>query len=115
MQANSHNFVIAFFCAVILLCAFLFSADLYAAQTTKTAFDLPLATLRNIISGPVAYTLSLLGIVSAGAMLVFGGEINQFLKSLIMLILVISLIALASQLLSTFFNISAATIAQIHL
>ena len=54
--------------------------------------------------GPVAYAISLLGIVVTGAILVFGGEINEFVRRLIMLVLVISLMVFAADLLNTLFN-----------
>ena len=40
-------------------------------------------------------------------MLVWGGEINEFARRLIMLVLVISLIILAGNVLTTLFNASA--------
>jgi type IV secretion system protein VirB2 len=55
-------------------------------------WDGPLTTLRNDITGPVAFTISLLAMVAAGAALVFGGEINEFVRRIIMLVLVASLI-----------------------
>ena len=72
-------------------------------------WETPLQTLRDSITGPVAYAVSLMGIVVAGAMLVWGGEINEFVRRMIMLILVISLIIFASNILSTLFNAAAAT------
>ena len=51
-------------------------------------WDTPLTTLRNDITGPVAFTISLLAMVACGAALVFGGEINEFVRRIIMLVLV---------------------------
>jgi type IV secretion system protein VirB2 len=73
-------------------------------------WESPLQTIADSISGPVAYAISLIGIVVAGAMLVWGGEINEFARRIIMLVLVISLIIFATQLLSTLFNVSGAVI-----
>jgi type IV secretion system protein TrbC len=70
-------------------------------------WETPLETLRDSITGPVAYTISLLGVVVAGAALVFGGEINDFVRRMIMLVLVISLIIFAANFLSTLFNAGA--------
>jgi len=67
----------------------------------------PLTTIANSIKGPVAYAISLIGTVVTGAMLVWGGEINEFARRLIMLVLVISLIVFASNILTTLFNASA--------
>ena len=51
-------------------------------------WDQPLTTLRNDITGPVAFTISLLAMVACGAALVFGGEVNEFIRRLIMVVLV---------------------------
>src|SRR5580704_5226433 len=51
-------------------------------------WDTPLTTLRNDITGPVAFTISLLAMVACGAALVFGGEVTEFVRRLIMLVLV---------------------------
>jgi type IV secretion system protein VirB2 len=51
-------------------------------------WDTPLTTLRTDITGPVAFTISLLAMVACGAALVFGGDINEFIRRLIMVVLV---------------------------
>ena len=70
-------------------------------------WEAPLKTLSNSIKGPVAYAISLIGTVVTGAMLVWGGEINEFARRVIMLVLVISLIVFASNVLTTLFNAGA--------
>ena len=60
-----------------------------------------LEKVRNSITGPVAFTFSIVGIVGAGAMLIMGGDLNGFLKTLIFLVLVIAFIVAAQNLLST--------------
>lgn len=59
-------------------------------------WDSPLTTLKNDITGPVAFTISLLGVVAAGAALVFGGEINEFTRRVMMLVLVVSFVVAAT-------------------
>ena len=99
-----------------LLIAFLavtFFAPEVAASTGgggALPWESPLQTIADSISGPVAYAISLIGIVVAGAMLVWGGEINEFARRIIMLVLVISLIVFATQVLSTLFNVSGAVL-----
>jgi type IV secretion system protein VirB2 len=94
----------------MLTCVVLAAPDLASASTgggSGLPWETPLQTLRNSITGPVAYTISLLGVVVAGAALVFGGEINDFVRRMIMLVLVISLIIFAANFLSTLFNTGA--------
>ena len=61
-------------------------------------WDGPLTTLKNDITGPVAFTISLLAMVACGAALLFGGEINEFVRRLIMLVLVAAFIVSVSNL-----------------
>jgi type IV secretory pathway VirB2 component (pilin) len=51
-------------------------------------WDGPLTTLRNDITGPVAFSIALLAMVAAGAALAFGGEISQFTRAMIMVVLI---------------------------
>lgn len=71
----------------------------------------PLQKVATSISGPVAFSISLIAIVVAGAMLVWGGEINEFARRIIMLVLVISLIVFSSTILSDLFTVTGAVIA----
>jgi type IV secretion system protein VirB2 len=65
----------------------------WAAGCGSLPWDAPLTTLKNDITGPVAFTISLLAMVACGAALVFGGEIHEFVRRIIMLVLVVSFIA----------------------
>ena len=97
-----------------LLIAFLatmaFSPELMAAGAGGMPWEGPLTIIVTSITGPVAFAISVIGIVAAGAVLIFGGEIGQFLKSTIILVLVIALIVLATNFLSGAFGIGAALI-----
>lgn len=63
-----------------------------------------LQQIRDFISGPFAYTASLLGIVTAGTVLALGGnDMSAFVRTLLYLALVISLIVGGSNFLSTVF------------
>lgn len=61
-------------------------------------FEGPLAKLTKSLSGPVAFGLSLVGIIAAGAVLIFGGEMSGFLRTLVFLVLVIAVIVNAKGL-----------------
>jgi len=72
-----------------------------------TEWETPLQKVVQSITGPVAFGVSVIGIVVAGAMLVWGGEINEFARKIIMLVLVIALIVAATNILSTLFGVGA--------
>lgn len=92
---------------ILLACVLLglASPDIAAASDTGQSlpWDKPLKVLGDNLRGPTAYGISLLAIISAGAMLLFGGEINELVRRLIMLVLVISMIVFASNVLTTLF------------
>ena len=63
-----------------------------------------LTNLRNSMTGPVAFTLSLLGIIVAGGVLIFGGELNAFVRTLVFVVLVMGFLVGAQNMMSTFFG-----------
>ena len=66
-------------------------------------WETPLQTLSNSISGPVAYGLSLIGLVVSGGVLIFmGGELNHFARIVVQVVLVISFIVAGKNTMSTF-------------
>jgi type IV secretory pathway VirB2 component (pilin) len=86
-------------CFPILLLVVVLGTALYppvahaaAAGGGGLPWDTPLTTLKNDLTGPVAFTISLLAMVACGAALVFGGEINEFVRRIIMLVLVCAFI-----------------------
>lgn len=50
------------------------------------------------MTGPVPFIISLMGIVGCGAMLIFGGEISGFMRTMIFIVLVVSVIVQAKSL-----------------
>lgn len=63
-----------------------------------------LTSLRNSVTGPVAFALSIIGIVIAGGVLIFGGDLNGFFRTLIFLVLVMALLIGAQNVMGTFFG-----------
>jgi type IV secretion system protein VirB2 len=57
-----------------------------------------LETLRVSMTGPIPFIISLVGIVACGAMLIFGGEISGFLRTMVFIVLVVSVIVQGSSL-----------------
>jgi type IV secretion system protein VirB2 len=52
---------------------------------------------------PVAFSLSIIGIVVAGGVLIFGGDLNGFFRTLIFIVLVMALLVGAQNIMSTLF------------
>lgn len=72
-----------------------------------------LTKLRNSVTGPVAFALSIIGIVIAGGVLIFGGDLNGFFRTLIFLVLVMALLIGAQNVMTNFFG-QGAEIAQVR-
>jgi type IV secretory pathway VirB2 component (pilin) len=89
------------------LFALLFSID--NAQAAVGAggalpYETWLVNLRNSVTGPVAFTLSIVGIVVAGGILIFGGELNAFFRTLIFIVLVMALLVGANNIMTNLFQ-----------
>ena len=80
----------------------------HSFESTGTGGSLPyepwLTSLTNSVTGPVAFTLSVVGIVVAGGILIFGGELNAFFRTMIFLVLVMALLVGAQNIMSTLFG-----------
>jgi type IV secretory pathway VirB2 component (pilin) len=63
-------------------------------------FDTWLTKISNSITGPFAFSVSIIGLVAAGAALIFGGDMNGFMRSLIFIVLVLAFIIAAKNTLS---------------
>ncbi|WP_038224168.1 TrbC/VirB2 family protein [Xenorhabdus bovienii] len=63
-------------------------------------WESPLNKLKQSFSGPVAFVIALLGIISCGATLIWGGEVSEFTRRIIYVILVVCLIVFANTLLT---------------
>ncbi len=94
----------------LLLVVSVILPDAALATTTSTGglpWETPLNTIRDSLKGPVALAISLIGVVVTGAMLIFGGEINEFARRVIMMVLVVALLVQASSLLDKLFTTGA--------
>lgn len=78
--------------SICLLLVSLLCPELAIADDIGGKGDLPyeagLQSLADSMTGPVAFVISLLGIVACGAMLIFGGEISGFMRTMIFVVLV---------------------------
>lgn len=95
------------FAILLFAIALALLAPMSASASVGTGGSLPyeswLENLRNSVTGPVAFSLSITGIVIAGGVLIFGGDLNGFFRTLIFLVLVMALIVGAQNVMSTFF------------
>lgn len=91
-----------------LLVAAVMLAPASAWASAGTGGSLPyeswLENLRNSVTGPVAFALSIVGIVVSGGTLIFGGDLNGFFRTFMFIVLVMALIVGVNNVMSTFFG-----------
>jgi len=87
---------------------FLFGSDMAMAANNPGGsssgglpWEEPLDKLRASITGPVAFIIALLGIIACGATLIWGGEISEFTRRIIYVILVVCIIVFANSILTS--------------
>ncbi len=75
-------------------------AALAATGAGKTPWDTPLQDLQAVLEGPTAKAISIIAIVIAGAALVFGEDLGQFTRRLLLIVLAVALILGAGSLIT---------------
>ena len=85
---------------LFLIAAIMTVALLNPALANDLPWESGLEKLQGSLTGPVATGISLIGIVASGGMLIFGGEISGFLKSVLYIVLVVALIMCGNKILA---------------
>ena len=79
---------------------------------TAMPWDSPLQTISQSISGPVAYVIVVLGIVVGGGTLIFGGDLNGFARSVLLVVAFGAFVLGATSIITSLFpNATSATVA----
>lgn len=106
---------LTFYFGLALIAAFIILMPDQAFASEGSGGGLPyegwLTKLRDSVTGPVAFTLAIVGIVVAGSVLIFGGDISGFFRTLMLLILVMAFLVGAQNMMSSLFG-KGAEIAQ---
>jgi type IV secretion system protein VirB2 len=90
-------------CLLLALCL---ASDAQASEGVggTLPYESWLMNLRNSVTGPVAFSLSMIGIVVAGGALVMGGDLSGFFRTLIFIVLVFAFLVGAQNMMSNFFG-----------
>ncbi|MBA4143568.1 MAG: TrbC/VirB2 family protein [Nitrosospira sp.] len=94
------------FAVFLLVFCLLASGQAYASEGIggTLPYESWLMNLRNSVTGPVAFTLSMVGIVVAGGALVMGGDLSGFFRTLVFIVLVLAFLIGAQNMMSNFFG-----------
>ncbi len=106
-SAASTSTQMFYMCLLVLSLIILLIPDQALASDSGSGglpYEPWLDKLRGSVTGPVAFALSIIGIVIAGGTLIFGGDLNGFFRTLIFLTLVMALLVGAQNVMSTYFG-----------
>lgn len=96
--------ILAAVCTMLVLCvaSAAFASDVQAGD--KVPWDSGLKALVDVISGPTALYISMIGLFFAGGILIFGGELGNFTRMVMMVVLVGSTLTGVANLIAKFLN-----------
>ncbi|AMQ26634.1 TPA: conjugal transfer protein TrbC [Legionella pneumophila] len=80
---------------VVLFLFFITQPALASSTGGGLPFDSWLTKIQKSITGPFAFSAAIIGLVAAGATLIFGGDMNGFMRTLIFFVLVLSFLVAA--------------------
>ncbi len=95
---------------LLALClCFTFMPNAHAGPGTggSLPYETWLTSVRNSATGPVAYAFGIIGIVVAGGILIFGGDLNGFFRTMCVIVLVMALLVTANTIMTDLFKTSA--------
>ncbi|CAN7751095.1 TrbC/VirB2 family protein [Rhizobium sp. LjRoot258] len=87
---------------IALALAFLLAGPAYASSGGGLPWEGPLQQIQESITGPVAGFIALAAVAIAGGMLIFGGELNDFARRLMYVVLVAGILLGATQIVGLF-------------
>jgi type IV secretion system protein TrbC len=73
-------------------------------------WETPIQTVAQSITGPVALGVSIMGLAVCGMILVFGGEMTDFAKRAIYIVIVVAFLISSVSLMNTFYNFTGCSI-----
>lgn len=80
---------------IFFVLCFLALPCLAAGEADTLPYTKGMEIFYDSMTGPVPFVISLVGIIGCGAMLIFGGEISGFLRTMVFIILVVAVIVQA--------------------
>jgi type IV secretion system protein VirB2 len=82
----------------------------HASTGGALPWETPLQTIASSLTGPVAFSVSIIGIFATGATLMWGGEMNEFARRAALMGLIVAVIVFATNIMSSAFGITGALV-----
>ncbi len=73
-----------------------------SAAAQALPWETPLQTLQTSLTGPVAKAIGVIALAISGGMLAFGGELSDFTRRMLMVVLALSVMLMANQFMTIF-------------
>ena len=73
-----------------------------SAHAQDLPWNGPLEQIQNSLTGPVARAIGVVALAASGGMLAFGGELGDFTKRIMMVVLALSVMLLANNFMNMF-------------
>jgi type IV secretion system protein VirB2 len=99
MSRKNVSFAIALLAVPLVLAS---SAPALASSGGSLPWEGPLQQIQESITGPVAGAIALAAVAIAGGMLIFGGELNDFARRLVYVVLVAGILLGATNIVGLF-------------
>jgi type IV secretion system protein VirB2 len=99
--------------ALVVLALLAIAQPVFAGSAGGLPWEAPLEQIQESITGPVAGFIALAAVAVAGGMLIFGGELNDFARRLMYVVLVAGVLLGATQIVGLF-NATGASIGESH-
>jgi type IV secretion system protein TrbC len=96
---------------MLLLLAMLAAPTALAGQAQNLPWEASVTTLVNSLTGPVALAIALVALSASGWALVWGGELPDWGRKMLMVVLVVSMIVTAAGFLQILFPGAGAVVA----
>ena len=100
LPININNRVLLLIGFTLLLLLLTHPAIAANASGGGLPFDSWFTKIKSSITGPFAFTAAIVGLVGAGAGMIFGGDLNGFLRTLITIVLIMSFLVAAQNTLT---------------
>src|SRR2546426_9025539 len=81
-----------------------------AGITGALPWEGPLQRIAQSLTGPVAFSVSIIGIFATGATLMWGGEMNEFARRAALMALIVAVIVFATNIMASAFGVTGAVV-----
>src|SRR5437870_5053327 len=88
----------------------LLSGVVNAGITGTMPWEDPLRRIAQSLTGPVAFSVAIIGIFATGATLMWGGEMNEFARRAALMGLIVAVIVFATNILASAFGVTGAVV-----